>query len=308
MDKPPEIFDRHLLRQRKTRAAAGMARAAFLLEHVAADFAERLALIKRRFALGLDLSAHGTLLSDRLLRTGKVDRMLRSALVPELCGPADGDAFVGDEETLAVAPGALDLVVSGLSLQLVNDVPGALRQIASVLKPDGLFLAAVLGPRSLEQLRAACASAEIALTGGLSPRVAPFADIRDLGALLQRAGFALPVTDTELLTVTYPSPVALMADLKAMGASNVLNERRKTWMRRDLMAAVRDAYARDFASPDGRVPASFEIVTLTGWAPHDGQQKPLRPGSARASLESAMTEIGGSAQGDLEGGGHRAKD
>ena len=265
-----------------------MAKAAFLLEHVAADLAERLTLISRSFPLGLDLGAHGALLGRQLTSTGKVGRMLRAPLVALLAGPADGHAVTCDEETLPFAPASLDLVVSGLSLQLVNDLPGTLLQIRRALKPDGLLLAAMLGGRTLEQLRSAFASAEIAVTGGLSPRVAPFADVRDLGALLQRAGFALPVTDTELLTVTYADPLALMADIKAMGASNMLTDRRKVPMRRDLLAAVCDAYRQQFALPGGRIPATFEIVTLTGWAPHDSQQKPLRPGSAKASLKAAL--------------------
>lgn len=302
MDRPPQIFDRRLLRARKARAAAGMARAAFLLEHTAEDLAERLSVISRRFDLGLDLGAHGRLLSDRLAQTGKVGRMLCGPLVAGLAG-SGGDAVVCDDELPPFAPASLDLVVSALSLQLVNDLPGALAQIRRALKPDGLFLAAMLGGRTLEQLRAAFASAEIDLTGGLSPRVAPFADVRDLGALLQRAGFALPVADAELLTVTYADPMALMADLKAMGVSNMLSDRRKAPATRALLAATGDAYRRKFSTADGRVPATFEIVTLTGWAPHDGQQKPLLPGSAKASLKSALAAAEPLAQGGNDGVG-----
>ena len=292
---PPQIFDRHLLRIRKSRAAAGMERTTFLLDHVATDLAERLSLINRRFALGLDLGAHGTRLADAIGQTGKVTRLLRAPIIPELAGPADDNGIAGDEDTLGQGPASLDLIVSALGLQLVNDLPGTLAQIRRALKPDGLFLAAMLGGRSLEQLRAAFASAEIAVTGGLSPRVAPFADVRDLGALLQRAGFALPVTDSDSLTVTYPDPLALMRDLKAMGASNMLTDRRKTLMRRDLLAAACHQYRQQFGLPDGRVPATFEIVTLTGWAPDASQQQPLRPGSAKASLQAAVRNTGGSA-------------
>ena len=299
MDRPPQIFDRRLLRARKAKAAGGMPRAEFLLEHAADDLAERLSLISRRFGLGLDLGAHGRMLSDRLLQTGKIGRMLRGPPVAALAA-GSGDVVICDEELLPFASASLDLVVSALTLQLVNDLPGALAQIRRALKPDGLFLAAMLGGRTLEQLRAAFASAEIALTGGLSPRVAPFADVRDLGALLQRAGFALPVSDADVLTVTYADPLAVMTDLKAMGASNMLNERRKVPATRALIAAAAEAYRQQFAMADGRVPATFEIVTLTGWSPHESQQKPLRPGSAKTSLSSALSP---SAKGGQDGVG-----
>ena len=289
MTSPPLIFDRRLLRRRKARAAPGMARVAFLFEHAAADLAERLSLMQRHFPLGLDLGAHGDALSGHTMRTGKVGRILRAAMTPELAGQADGAAFVCEEEALPIAPQSLDLVVSALSLHLVNDLPGTLMQIRRALRPDGLFLAAMLGGRTLEQLRAAFAQAEIALTGGLSPRVAPFADVRDLGQLLQRAGFALPVADSEMLSVTYAGPLELMADIRAMGASNMLADRRKLMLRRAVLAAAVENYRSDFAAEGGRIAATFEIVTLTGWAPHDSQQKPLRPGSARTSLRAAVS-------------------
>ena len=268
-----------------------MARHAYLLEHVATDLAERLSIMQRRFEVCLDLGAHGTLLSSHLLRTGKIGRVVRAAPVLELCGPADGACFVCEEEALALAPASVDLVVSALSLHLVNDLPGTLLQIRKALKPDGLLLAGMLGVRSLEQLREAFAKAEVETTGGLSPRVALFADVRELGQLLQRVGFALPVADTELLEVTYGSARDLMGDLTAMGAGNVLRDRRKVPLRRKTLAAAVDYYDRDFGR-DGRVPATFEIVTLTGWAPHGSQQTPLRPGSARGSLEAAIGGAG----------------
>jgi len=308
MDNPAQIFDRRLLRLRKARAAAGMERAAFLIEHVAIDLAERLSLISRQFATGLDLGAHGTVLSDRIMRTGKVGRMLRAVAVSQLAGRADGAAIVADEELLPFAPASLDIIVSGLSLQLVNDLPGALVQIRRALKPDGLFMGSLLGGRTLEQLRSAFASAEITLTGGLSPRVAPFADIRDLGALLQRAGFALPVADAEALTITYCDPADLMADLKTMGTSNALRERRKTLTRRGLIGAACEAYRQQFGQTDGRVPATFDIVTLTGWAPHHSQQKPLQPGSARTSLKATLEAGQVSVQGNLKSSSHGGKD
>jgi NADH dehydrogenase [ubiquinone] 1 alpha subcomplex assembly factor 5 len=287
MPGPAQIFDRQLLRVRRTRAAAGMTGHAFLLEHVAADLAERLTLMQRRFPLGLDLGAHGSMLSDRLLATGKVERMLRAAPVQELTGPSDGQGLVCDADVLPFAPQSLDMVISALTLQTINDLPGTLLQIRQALKPDGLFLAALLGGQTLRELRAAFAEAEIATSGGLSPRVVPFADVRDLGQLMQRAGFALPVADTDVLRVTYPSVLALLRELKAMGASNMLSERRKVPMRRQTLAAAAAIYERDYGA-DGRITATFEIVTLTGWAPHASQQQPLRPGSGRTSLADAL--------------------
>ena len=287
MPGPAQIFDNKLLRTRKARAASAMISHAFLLDHVAADLADRVTLMQRRFALGLDLGAHGEGLSAALLATGKVGRMLRAAPVAELGGAADGASIVCDQEALPFAPQSLDLVVSGLTLQFANDLPGALLQIRRALKPDGLFLAALLGGRTLEELRAAFAAAEIETTGGLSPRVAPFADVRDLGQLLQRAGFALPVADAEALQVTYPSPLALMQELRAMGASNPLSQRRKMPLQRKTLVAATTYYEKAFGAL-GRIPATFEIVTLTGWAPHASQQQPLRPGSARASLAKTL--------------------
>ena len=176
------------------------------------------------------------------------------------------------------ATASLDLVVSALALQFVNDLPGTLIQIRRALKPDGLFLAAMIGGDSLAELREAFAQAEAEVEGGVSPRVAPFADLRDLGALLQRAGFALPVTDVDRVTVRYASPLALMHDLRRMGAGNALSERRRTPLRRATLRRVLEIYAERFADPDGRIRATFEIVWLSGWAPHESQQQPLRAG------------------------------
>ena len=287
MTNPIEIFDRALLRQRKARAASGMSDHGFLVEHAALDFAERISIMQRHFETCLDLGAHGLFLSERLHETGKTGRIMRASPVTELCFHEDSACIVCDEEALPFAPESLDLVVSAAGLHLVNDLPGTLLQIRRCLKPDGLFLASMLGGNSLEQLRTAFAKAEIATTGGLSPRVAPFADIRQLGQLLQRAGFALPVADTDSLDVTYPSALGLMRDLKSMGVSNMLRDRRKVPLRRATLAAAIEAYASEFGK-GGLVPATFEIVTLTGWAPHASQQQPLRPGSARGSLKAAI--------------------
>jgi SAM-dependent methyltransferase len=196
---------------------------------------------------------------------------------------------VADEELLPFRDGSLDLVVSALALQLVNDLPGTLIQIRRALKPDGLMIAALMGGRTLEELREAFVVAETETLGGASPRVAPFADVRDLGALLQRAGFALPVADSETLEVGYASPLHLMRDLRAMGWANVLVERRRAPLGKATLARAIAVYQERHGRPDGRVKATFEIVTLTGWAPHESQQKPLRPGSAAHRLADALS-------------------
>ena len=207
--------------------------------------------------------------------------------------------MAADEEALPFRDASLDLVVSALALQFVNDLPGTLIQIRRALKPDGLFLAALLGGDSLIELREAFALAESEIEGGVSPRVAPFADLRDLGALLQRAGFALPVTDIDRVTVRYASPFAVMQDLRRMGAGNILAERRKTPLRRATLRRITEIYAERFADTDGRIRATFEIVWLSGWAPHESQQQPLKPGSARTRLADALRtqEIAGGRKG-----------
>jgi len=204
-----------------------------------------------------------------------------------------GLRVVADEEALPFADNTLDLVVSGLSLQAVNDLPGALAQVRRALKPDGLFLAALLGGDTLAELRHSFAMAESELDGGVSPRVAPFPDLRDLGGLLQRAGFALPVTDVDRITVRYATPLGLLHDLRRMGAANPLVERRRVPLRRATLMRAMEVYAARFADPDGRVRASFDIMWLSGWSPHESQQKPLRPGAAKQRLADALgtTEI-----------------
>ena len=202
--------------------------------------------------------------------------------------------IVADEELLPFGEGVLDLVVSILALQFVNDLPGVLVQIRRALKPDGLFLAALIGGATLTELRQSFAAAESEVEGGISPRVAPFADVRDLGALLQRAGFALPVADADRFVARYDSVFALMHDLRRMGAANPLVARRRTPLRRGTLMRMAEIYAQRFADDDGRVRATFEIVWLSGWAPHSGQQQPLKPGSARVRLADALgtREIG----------------
>ena len=270
----PVIFDRRLLRARLARAAA-IGPATFLLDRVADDIAERLSAVLRTFDIAVDL--------------GTPTDAVRRAIAGRVGTVA---AVVADEEALPFRDASLDLVVSALTLQFVNDLPGTLIQIRRALKPDGLFLAAMIGGESLAELRAAFAEAEAEVEGGVSPRVAPFADLRDLGALLQRAGFALPVTDVDRITVRYASPLALMHDLRRMGAGNALTERRRTPLRRATLRRLLEIYAERFADPDGRIRATFEIVWLSGWAPHESQQQPLRAGLGQDAAGRCIAHAG----------------
>ena len=276
------LFDRALLRHRRRRAAMSGA-ATFLLDRVAEDLAERLAVVLRRFDLAIDLGTPGEALRSALTHLGSVGTIVAAGTAPRT-----QKFVVADEEALPFRESSLDLVVSALALQFVNDLPGTLVQIRRALKPDGLFLAALLGGDTLTELRQSFASAESEIEGGVSPRVAPFADLRDLGALLQRAGFALPVVDADRLTVRYNSAFDLMHDLRRMGATNALLARRRTPLKRATLMRMVEDYAERFADDDGRVRATFEIVFLSGWAPHPDQQQPLKPGSAKARLADAL--------------------
>jgi SAM-dependent methyltransferase len=272
MSAGPTIFDRNLLRLRRRRARM-LGPATFLVDRVAAELGERLAVVLRQFERAADLGTPTDALRRVLAESGKVGTT------------AD---VVADEEALPFAAGSLDLVVSALALQFVNDLPGTLIQIRRALKPDGLLLAALISGDSLAELRQAFAQAESEVEGGVSPRVAPFADLRDLGVLLQRAGFALPVVDSDRLTVRYKTVLDLMRDLRRMGATNVLTERRRAPLRRRTLFRMAEIYAERFSDADGRLRATFEIAWLSGWAPHESQQKPLKPGSATARLADAL--------------------
>jgi SAM-dependent methyltransferase len=286
MSQTPIVFDRALLRARRRRAAA-LGPATFLTDGVAAELTDRLASVLRRFALAADVGTPGGQLRAALAADGKIGTLI--AVDPLAAAPFSGGLQIAaDEEALPFRDASLDLVVSALALHFVNDLPGTLVQIRRALKPDGLFLAALLGSDTLTELRQSFAEAEIEIEGGISPRVAPFPDLRDLGALLQRAGFALPVADVDRLTVRYASVVALMHDLRRMGATNTLTERRRAPLRRKTLARMAEIYAERFADGDGRLRATFEIVWLSGWAPDESQQKPLAPGSAKMRLADAL--------------------
>ena len=284
MAQGPIIFDRDLLRARRVRAEA-LGPATFLLERVAADLAERLSTVLRRFAVAADLGTPGEAVRRALAGMDTVVAMDTRFAAADTGGAL---RVVGDLEALPFGEGVLDLAVSGLALQFVNDLPGTLAQIRRALKPDGLFLAALVGGSTLAELREAFAAAEAEVEGGVSPRVAPFVDVRELGALLQRAGFALPVTDVDRIVVRYRSPIDLMHDLRRMGATNALIERRRKPLKHATLRRMMEIYGTRHADDDGRVRATFEIVWLSGWAPHESQQKPLAPGSAKTRLADAL--------------------
>jgi SAM-dependent methyltransferase len=269
----PALFDRTLLRRRLDRALREGA-ATFLLDRVAAEMAERLGAVLREFSDAADIWTPSEILATTM--RGRVRSWRQIALQD------------GVRETLALEPESLDLAVSALAFQFVNDLPGVLAQIRRALRPDGLLLAAMIGGETLSELRQAFAAAEAELEGGVSPRVAPFADLRDIGALLQRAGLALPVTDADRIVVRYDSAFALMRDLRRMGATNILLERRRAPTRRATLLRMAQIYAERFSDPDGRIRATFDVIWLSGWAPHESQQKPLRPGSAKMGLEQAV--------------------
>jgi SAM-dependent methyltransferase len=293
------LFDRALAGRHLARATR-QGFASFLIERAAGDLAERLSAITRDFAVALDLGSPSDDGWRVLAGWPRVERAIRMA--PR--GAGGVRHVVGEDEALPIAGQSLSLVTSLMGLQGVNDLPGTLVQIRRALKPDGLFLGCMLGGGTLRELREAFAIAESETIGGVSPRVAPFADVRDAGGLLQRAGFALPVVDAEPVTVRYGHPLALLADLRAMGLANALTARRKAPLRRDTLARLASVYAERFSDPDGRVRATFELVWLSGWAPHESQQKPLKPGTAKARLADAL-KVPEQSAGEKAGGSGR---
>jgi SAM-dependent methyltransferase len=294
---PPNIYDRRAYRARQKRAAACNGET-ILADLAISALAERISIVNRRFENALDLGLRGTGFEDL---SALAEEWTHAALTVPLQNAQKfkGQNFtaknftaknfiVADEEALPFAEHSFDLIVSMLSLHAVNDLPGALVQIRRALKPDGLFLAAMFGGDTLSELRASFANAETKIRGGISPRVAPFADIRDLGGLLQRAGFALPVADVERTTLFYRDIGKLFLDLRSIGETNALAARARSPLTRELLGAVVSEYAQRFADADGRLPATFEIIFLAGWAPQESQQKPLKPGSAKMRLADAL--------------------
>lgn len=288
------VFDRAAVRAHRERAAARWPQHDFLKREVADRLLDRLRDVTRRFARALDLGCHGGTLAELLPEVGGVGALVQADLSPAMARRAAANGrptLVADEEALPFAPHSFDLALSVLSLHWVNDLPGTLIQVNRCLKPDGLFLGALLGGDSLHELRVALMEAETELAGGLSPRISPFAEVRDCGGLLQRAGFALPVVDSDTITVTYADPLALMRELRGMGEANAVRERRRGGTPAALFARAAERYAERFAQPDGRIPLTFQVLYLTAWAPHETQPQPLRPGSAKARLAEALDTV-----------------
>ncbi|MEP3431242.1 MAG: methyltransferase domain-containing protein [Roseibium sp.] len=259
----------------------------FLLKAVADELGDRLMMINRNFEIAVDLGGHTGHVAEALQASKKAGTVYRADLFiadPNLPSPA----FVFDDAFVPLREHSVDLIFSALNLQFINDLPGTLIQIRRALKPDGLFMATLPGAGTLTELRDCLTRAELELKGGAAARVLPFADTKDLGSLLQRAGFALPVTDLDTVTVRYDSMFGLMADLKAMGATSVLKDRSRVPLSRSVLFRAAEIYAEDYADTDGRIRASFALVTLSGWAPHESQQKPLKPGSAKSRLADAL--------------------
>ncbi|MFM8607033.1 MAG: methyltransferase domain-containing protein [Hyphomicrobiales bacterium] len=293
MPETPCLFDQLLLRARLKRALKKGA-ADFLLERVADDFELRLQALARSFDTVVDIGTFGPHTALKLVASQRFKQIIRQAPLAEVLGTGTWQKIVGETSLVPFAPQSLDAVVSLLAFQWVDDLPGLLIQIKSALKADGLFIACLLGGQTLHELRDSFARAEIECEGGLSPRVSPFADLRDIGALMQRAGFALPVVDTETITVRYQTPLALFADLRAMGGTNALIERRKTPLRRKTLLRALEIYAENYSDADGRIRATFECLWVSGWTPHESQQKPLQPGSAKTRLADALNTKEGS--------------
>ena len=283
-----DLFDRGAVRRQRERAAASLPAHDFLFREAASRLAERLDEVRRTFPLALDLGGHGGVMAEALQGRGRIETLVESDLSFAMARRGRGLRVVADEEFLPFRPASVDLALSCLSLHWVNDLPGTLLQLRHVLKPDGLLLVSLLGGDTLHELRRALLEAEAEAAGGASPRVSPFTDVREAGALLQRSGFALPVIDSDTITVSYPDALALMRDLRGMGEANALSERRRGLTPRAVLLRAAERYQALFADAAGRIPATFRIVTLTAWAPHAAQPKPLRPGSAAARLAEAL--------------------
>ncbi len=293
MSESPALFDRETVRRRRNRAAASLHNATFLLERAQDAFEERLDDVNRQFKHIAVIGAWDGSLTALLAAKYKPETLVQldfspgmAALAAQRCPAAE--TVVGDEEALPLPLEKFDLIVAPLTLHAVNDLPGALIQMRRALLPDGLLIAAMMGGETLKELRDSIGRAEIDTLGGISPRVSPMAELRDLGGLLQRAGFALPVADREQLTVRYANPLSLMQDLRAMGETNYLGERRRVALRRETLARTLEILSTDHSDPDGKIRTTFEIAYLHGWAPAPDQPKPLRPGSAKMRLADAL--------------------
>ena len=274
------IFNRGDVRRNRNRAKVGQR---FLHEWTASALSKRLDDIKRSFGTGLLIG-----FNPEFNPAEKIKYPIMMDISENILAPCSGITVQGDEEYMPIKTGSLDIILSCLSLHSVNDLPGALIQMFRSLKPDGAFLAGMLGGETLHELRTTLTEAELALSGGVSPRISPFADLPQIGSLMQRAGFALPVVDSEIVTVTYDSVFHLMHDLRGMGESNIVDKRSRKTPGKSLFMETARLYQEKFSDPDGRIRASFEVIFMIGWAPHESQQKPLRPGSAERRLADLL--------------------
>lgn len=289
------LFDRRawrLHRDRAARLAQGPAGADFFHAEIADRLVDRLDLVGREFPLILDLGARDGALSRTLAQRPGTAQIVAAEPSAAFLAGAPPPRVAADPELLPFRDASFDLIASVLALHWIADLPGALVQLRRALRPDGLLLAAMLGGQTLVELRTALFEAELAEEGGVSPRVSPAIELADAAALLQRAGFAMPVADSETITATYPDALALMRDLRAMGETNALAARRRGIMRRATLARAAALYAERFADVEGRIPATFEILFLCGWAPHPSQPKPLPRGSATHRLADAFKKSG----------------
>lgn len=286
----PFLFDHERIEQFRKRAFQKAKKGHdFLLSHMAEDLFKRLSTIDRLFTLALDLHSHTDLAAQALLKSRKV-YCIERVETNMLYQSHDKKFHLRSREFLNFPPNYCDLIVSLLSLQMTNDTPGVLSQIKNILKPDGLFLAVMAGAGTLRELRECLLQAEMEIYGGASPRIYPFADIREVGALLQRVGFALPVADVEDITIRYNTMFDLINDLKAMGMQNALFNRSRRPVSKRFFLRAAEIYAQQFSDPDGRIRAHFSFIWLSGWAPHPNQQKPIKPGSAQISLADVLVK------------------
>ena len=293
MSAIPQIFDHALLTARRVKALKRTEQGAdFLLREVVEDMDIRLSMVLRDFPVCVELGGHTGLLAQRLAARKGTEQVYRLEQHPDFFQTSER-GIVADAEMLPLATKSCHLIVSPLFLHWVNDLPGNLIQIRHALKPDGLFLATLLGRESLQELRDVFLTADSEISGGASPRVAPLPDLKDMGSLMQRAGFTLPVVDQDSLTVRYDTMFDLIRDLRQMGATNMLMDRSRLTMRRATLMRAADLYQQRYADEDGRIRATFQILSLSGWSPHESQQKPLQPGSAKTSLAAILPDKSG---------------